>query len=82
MRHANNAALNYDLKIRTHLLLGQEVEPALPGYVQTLQVNVKDNNESDLLSHYAEACTFIGNSAELSPMVSVMLFIMLPQRHA
>lgn len=61
MCHANNAALNYDLKIRTHLLLGNEVEPALPGEVQTLQIGVGDESESNLLTHFAEVFTFIGN---------------------
>ena len=60
MRHANNAALNYDLKIRMHILLGAEVEPALPGGVQTLQIKITDDTESNLLPHFAEACTFIG----------------------
>ena len=61
-RHAYNASLNYDLKIHTHLRLGndQELPPALPASTEELHIDVEDTPQSDLRSHFENIVDFIG----------------------
>ena len=63
-RHAYNASLNYDLKIHTHVRLGNERElpPALPESTEELHVDVEDAPQSDLGSHFGKIVEFIGKN--------------------
>lgn len=57
-RHACNAALNYDLKITSHVLLGEETAPAYPGKIESLQINIRDDPRDQL--PFSEICEFLG----------------------
>ena len=63
-RHAYNASLNHDLKIHTHVRLGNERElpPALPESTEELHVDVEDTPQSDLGSHFSKIVEFIGKN--------------------
>lgn len=66
-RHACNAALNYDLKITSHVLLGEESDPAYPGKIESLQVNVRDDPRDQL--PFSEICEFLGKKMILLILV-------------
>lgn len=53
--------MNYNLKIHTHLALGQELRPAFSGKVQTLHLKIEDLADENMLTHFPEICNFIGN---------------------
>ena len=47
-RHACNAALNYDLRITSHVLLGEETTPAYQGKIESLHIKVGDDPQEQL----------------------------------
>ena len=57
-RDACNAALNYDLKINTHVALGEDIAPAFPGKIESLHVTARDSQDSQL--PFEEIYEFIG----------------------
>ena len=61
-RHAYNASLNSELKIRAHLSVGREMYPAFPEGITELHLDVEDQPDQDLLSKFEEIFEFIGNS--------------------
>ena len=56
--------MNYDLKIHTHVRLGndQELPPAFPESTEELHIDVEDTPESDLGPHFAKIMDFIGEN--------------------
>jgi serine/threonine/tyrosine-interacting-like protein 1 len=72
-RHAYNASLNHDLKIHTHVRLGNERElpPALPESTEELHVDVEDTPQSDLGSHFSKIVEFIEDHRKKSERVLV-----------
>lgn len=63
-RHVYNTTMNYDLKIHTHVRLGndRELPPAFPESTEELHVDVEDTPESDLGPHFAKIVDFIGKN--------------------
>lgn len=57
-RDACNAALNSDLKITTHVVLGGEISPTFPGKINSLHVKIRDDPEEELA--LSEICEFLG----------------------
>ena len=60
-RHAYNAALNYELKIHTHLNMGSELQTAYPSTIAELHIEVEDSPDADLFSHFEEIYKFLGS---------------------
>lgn len=61
-RDAWNAALNYDLKISCHVVMGEGITPAYPGKIESLQINIRDDPEDQL--PFPEICTFLGEDCK------------------
>ena len=57
-RDACNAALNYDLKISNHVVLGEDIDPVFPGKIESLHIQMKDSQDCQLPC--AEIYEFIG----------------------
>jgi len=58
-RDACNAALNYDLKITGHVVLGDNIFPAYSGRIESLHIPYDDEpNETPL--PFTEICEFLG----------------------
>lgn len=47
-RDACNAALNYDLKINCHVILGENISPIFPGKIESLHINIRDLQDHQL----------------------------------
>ncbi len=59
-RHAYNASLNYELKIRAHLSLGSEMYHAFPEGITELHFDVEDHSGQNLVSKFEEIFKFLG----------------------
>jgi hypothetical protein len=64
-RHAYNAALNYELKIRSHVNASRELYTAFPGSINELHIEIDDNPDVDILLKFKEACDYIGQPQSL-----------------
>ena len=55
-------SLNYDLKLHSHVRLGndQELPPAFPEVVNELHVDIEDTPQSDMGAHFEKIFEFIG----------------------
>lgn len=47
-RDACNVALNSDLKINSHVVLGEDIAPVFPGKIESLHINIRDSQEYQL----------------------------------
>jgi hypothetical protein len=70
-RHAYNAALNYELKIRSHVNASRELYTAFPGSINELHIEIDDNPDVDILLKFKEACDYIESCRKKSERVLV-----------
>lgn len=53
--------MNYEVKIKAHVALGDEVSPVFPGKIQSLHIKVKDDPK-DAQMPLEEICEFLGDA--------------------